>query len=126
MNSSLTKKHNWTAMKETRKVLRKEMPKGEKLLWYRLKSKQLGYKFRRQFSFEHFVLDFYCPQLHLGIEVDGITHEDEKYEYDKRRQLILESQGITIIRFTSQEVFDDLDNVIERIVMVCDKVNRKT
>ncbi|MGD0919462.1 MAG: DUF559 domain-containing protein [Thermodesulfobacteriota bacterium] len=71
----MTKIYNRTVEENNRKILRKNMPKAEVILWSRLKGKRLdGYKFRRQFSVAQFVVDFYCPRLKLAIEVDGDSH----------------------------------------------------
>jgi very-short-patch-repair endonuclease len=88
--------------KDSRKYLRNHPTFTEHLLWKHLKSKQLcGYKFRRQYSVDKYILDFYCPKLKLAIEVDGITHENaKKREYDYKRQLYIESFGIKLIRFS--------------------------
>ncbi|MDD5290435.1 MAG: endonuclease domain-containing protein, partial [Patescibacteria group bacterium] len=83
-----------------RKILRKEMPKGEVVLWTRLKGNQTGYKFRRQHSIGRYVVDFYCPELHLAIEVDGRTHDyHDQIIYDKERQKYIEALGIKVMRF---------------------------
>jgi len=71
------------------------MPKPEALLWARLKSKELGYKFRRQYSIGSFIVDFYCPELKLAIEVDGDSHfTDDAEEADRVRENEIESYGI--------------------------------
>jgi very-short-patch-repair endonuclease len=66
--------YNRRSQKATRQRLRREVPKAEEILWSKLRRRQmLGYKFRRQYSIEAFVVDFYCPVLRLAIEVDGIV-----------------------------------------------------
>lgn len=114
----MTKAFNQTSEKLKRRMLRKNMPKAEVVLWSKLKDKGLyGYKFRRQYSVREFVIDFYCPELKLAIEVDGDSHFIEgAEERDRERQRIIESYGITFLRFTNTEVYESLDGVMEKIV----------
>ena len=105
---------------EKRKKLRHEMSKAEVLLWCELKGKQFsGYKFRRQYGVGGFVIDFYCPELRLAIEVDGATHStDEEIEYDKKRENIISDYNIYFFRFINEEIYSDLHNVKEKIRLV--------
>jgi len=98
-------------------MLRSNMPKGEIILWSKLKNKMLdGYKFRRQYSVGKFVIDFYCPRLKLAIEVDGDSHfSDESEPYDMARQDFIESFGISFLRFTNKEVYENLGEVLAKI-----------
>ncbi len=93
------------------------MPKAELVLWSKLKSKGLdAYKFRRQYSVAEFVIDFYCPRLKLAIEVDGDSHFSEGSEIcDKARQDFIESFGISFLRFTNKEIYENLDEVLVKI-----------
>ncbi len=93
------------------------MTSAEKVLWVFLRRKQIsGYKFRRQFSVLGFVLDFYCPQLKLAIEVDGSSHDGEDRKiYDKQRQNLIELLGIRFLRFTNDDVFSHTGKVLEEI-----------
>jgi very-short-patch-repair endonuclease len=93
------------------------MPKAEIVLWSRLKSNALdGYKFRRQYSVGKFVIDFYCPRLKLAIEVDGDSHfSDESEPYDKARRDFIESFGISFLRFTNNEIYENLGEVLAKI-----------
>jgi very-short-patch-repair endonuclease len=86
-----------------RRELRNAMPRAEVILWSRLKGRQLlGCKFRRQYGVGAFVIDFYSPEIKLGIELDGDSHfEEGRREYDQRRQAFIESFGIRIIRFVN-------------------------
>ena len=104
--------------KEIRKYLRSDMPEAEKLLWSKLKGKQLaGYKFRRQHGLEDFILDFYCPKALLAIEVDGDSHcEDKNKDDDQEKQSCIESHGIRVLRFTNDEIYDNLEMVLEKIL----------
>ena len=96
-----------------RKKLRLEMPKGEILLWQRLNNKKMGYKFRRQYSIGSYVVDFYCPQFKLVIEIDGGTHISKQAAvYDKQRQKYLESLGLIIKRYDNQLTLKNLNEVL--------------
>ena len=94
------------------------MPLAEVILWGRLRGRQLGgYKFRRQYSVEHFVIDFYCPELKLAIEVDGDSHYTEgAYLSDRERQIRIESFGIHFLRFTNIEIYENLEGVWLKIM----------
>ncbi len=71
--------------------------------------------FRRQFSVDNYILDFYCPELHLAIELDGEVHNSQ-IDYDlARSQDLLENHGIKVIRFENRWVFEHLDWVLEAI-----------
>ena len=90
------------------------MTKAEVILWSRLRRKQFGYRFLRQYSIGKFILDFYCPKLLLCIEVDGGGHYDseDKIECDKRREKVLEKLGISTLRVTNTDVYKNMDGVI--------------
>ncbi len=76
-----------------------------------------GHKFRRQYSVDKFVLDFYCPQQKLAIEIDGDSHFTKKAaEHDRERQMIIESYSIRFLRFTNAEVNKNMEGVILRIM----------
>ncbi len=94
------------------------MTEAEVILWSQLKGKQLqGLKFRRQHSIESYVLDFYCPELKLAIELDGEYHlKKEIQEYDQERQSYIEDLGISFIRFTNKEVCKNVNEVIQKIL----------
>ncbi|MBS1494646.1 MAG: endonuclease domain-containing protein [Bacteroidetes bacterium] len=103
--------------KEKRKHLRKNSTKAESILWEELRGKKLlGAKFKRQFSVDKYVIDFYCPKLNLAIELDGEIHlEKVAIKYDKVRTLFLNNLGIEVIRFNNEEIFESLPLVLERI-----------
>jgi very-short-patch-repair endonuclease len=102
---------------EKRRYLRNNMPKSEVLLWEKLKNKQMnGERFLRQYSVDHYVLDFYCPRLKLAIEVDGDSHFiGNAQEYDKERQSYIEALGIRFLRFTNTDVCKNIDGVCQTI-----------
>jgi very-short-patch-repair endonuclease len=96
------------------------MPKGELILWGALRNRTCGYKFRRQYGIGPFIIDLYCPQVNLAVEVDGLSHiYEEQKQYDKRRQVYLESKRIHVIRFESGDVFFNLDRVLQTIYDTC-------
>ncbi len=94
------------------------MPPAEIILWSKLRGKNLeGLKFRRQYSIGSFVVDFYCPERKLAIEIDGESHYvDGATERDKMRQSIIESAGVSFLRFTNHDVYERLEGVIEKIL----------
>jgi very-short-patch-repair endonuclease len=105
-------------LKEFAKRLRKQSTKAEIKLWNDvLRGKQMhGYSFLRQRPVSSFIADFMCKELMLIIEVDGFTHEwEEQWDLDKKRQGELENLGFTFLRFTDEEVLNDIRNV-ERII----------
>ncbi len=95
------------------------MTKAEACLWkYVLRARKLkGYPFRRQRPVLNYIADFMCTGLMLVIEVDGITHWDEKViEKDEKKQKDLEGAGFTVLRFDDNEVLHDIENV-ERVLL---------
>jgi len=97
--------------------LRSNMTKAEIVLWEVLKNNQFeGYKFRRQHPIHNFIVDFYCHRLKLIIEIDGEYHLNEnQQDKDLERTGILEFQGLKVIRFTNEEVLNNLNKVLEKI-----------
>ena len=96
------------------KQLRSNMTLAEVLLWKRLNRQQLGVQFNRQKPIAKWVVDFYCKELQLAIEVDGNSHNFKKEE-DDERQRKMESLGIRFLRFWDCEIKDEMESVIERI-----------
>ena len=113
----MTKIYNKNSQKPKRQKLRRQMPGAEIILWNRLRRRQIaGVKFRRQYSVDRFVLDFYCPQLKLAIEVDGPTHQSaEAQGYDQFRQKIIEGLDIQFLRFENRDVYQNIDGVLDAI-----------
>ena len=101
-------------LKQFARELRKNSTISEVLLWKKIKNKTLGVEFHRQVPINEFIVDFYCHELKLVIEIDGKSH-DYKYEYDFARQNILEKYGISFIRFTDLEVKQNMNNVIRNL-----------
>jgi very-short-patch-repair endonuclease len=96
---------------------RKNPTEAEVCMWECLRDRKLsGYKFRRQHPFNGYVLDFYCPELKLAIEIDGQVHRNaEQVAYDQERTKNLQEIGISILRFWNSEVKNDLPSVVVRI-----------
>jgi very-short-patch-repair endonuclease len=108
--------------------LRKKCTQSEALLWKSLKGKQLkGFAFHRQKPIDNYIADFYCHELKLVLELDGITHTfPEVIRKDRIKQKRLESLGLTVLRFKDEEIFSNLDAVIKRIEIYINnfKLNR--
>ncbi len=103
------------------------MIKSERLLWGKLRARRLQWKFRRQHSIGSYIVDFFCPELKLAIEVDGISHEREEVSHrDKIRQSYLEQHRIKVMRFTTSEVCDELDRVVENIHQQCEDLAKNS
>ena len=104
-------------LKEFAKQLRNNSTKSEIRLWYYLKGKQrLGCDFHRQKPIDDFIIDFYCCELLLAIELDGITHTfEDSVEKDKARDERLRSFGITVLRFDDSFVLKNINWVLEEI-----------
>lgn len=99
------------------RALREDFTEAERILWSRLKSKQLGgWQFRAQHPVSPYILDFAVVKLKLVIELDGATHStaDER-KNDARRTAFLEAKGWTVLRFWNAEVYDNLDGVLTSI-----------
>ena len=93
------------------------MPEPEKRIWARLRSRQVnGYKFRRQYSIGNFIVDFYCPEAKLAVEIDGDSHFDnEQRLYDIARQRYIEAKGIHFLRFTNKDITENIEGVLVHI-----------
>jgi very-short-patch-repair endonuclease len=106
---------NDPALKERRKELRRNQTVAEKALWARVRNKQFfGFKFFRQYSMGAYILDFYCPEIKLAVELDGGQHNlPESREYDAERSAYLNSNGIEVVRFWNNEVLLEMEGVLE-------------
>jgi len=102
-------------LKELAKQLRQNSTLSEVLLWNELKNRKLlGYDFDRQKPIDSFIVDFYCKDLLLAIEMDGDSH-DYSFDEDTRRQVTLEKLGVRFLRFDDYEVKRELSNVLRTI-----------
>ena len=99
------------------RILRRSMTKAEAVLWEKLKDRKLfNTKFRRQHPINIFIVDYYCHEYKLVIEVDGDIHNDENaIQYDLGRTEVLNNFGLKVIRFTNDQIRYSLDSVIEKI-----------
>jgi very-short-patch-repair endonuclease len=97
--------------------LRKTQTPAEEALWALLRDRNfLRLKFRRQVPIGRYIADFYCRRYKLVIELDGSIHEDRlQAAHDKNRDFYLRTLGLTILRFTNQQVFEDPDAVLQKI-----------
>ena len=103
--------------KRTRQRLRTHGTPAEGALWRHLQRCQLdGMKFRRQFGVGPYILDFYCPDVRLAVELDGAVHDDPaRARYDAERARHLAAQQIRVVRFENRDVFERLDAVLAAI-----------
>jgi len=102
-------------LKKNAQALRKNMTKEEAHIWYQYLCRA-EYRFRRQYIIGNYIVDFYCHQAKLVIEIDGSQHvTPEQTEYDKQRTAYLESKGLKVIRFTNSEVTRKFRDVCEAI-----------
>ena len=105
-------------LKEYARQLRNNSTLSEVLLWQNIKNKALGIQFHRQVPLLEYIVDFYCHELQLAIEIDGDSHL-YKYEYDCKRQGELEQQGVRFIRFSDADVKNNMFSVglsLEQII----------
>jgi len=102
-------------LKQLAKNLRNNSTLSEVLLWQHLKSKQIkGYDFHRQKPIGNYIVDFFCNELMLAIEIDGMSH-DEKIDEDIKRQKQIENLGISFLRFNDLDVKKNMEGVIVAI-----------
>jgi very-short-patch-repair endonuclease len=112
----MTKHFNRKTQQEKRRKLRKNMTYCERIMWLHLRKRQLGYRFLRQYSVDHIVIDFYYPELKLAIELDGDVHNQPgQKEYNKARQDYLEKFGIKFIRIKNEEFLGNPNKTFEKI-----------
>ena len=105
---------NKSTMKDRRKELRKSLTSQEFKLWFYLKGNNLGAKFRRQRGIGPYIVDFYCKEKNLIIELDGLQHMKAK-EYDTERDNYIKSLDIEVLRFWNNEVDKDIEGVLKKI-----------
>ena len=104
------------------RAMRGRQSDAETAVWRLVRNRNLGFKFRRQHPLGRFVLDFYCPELRLAIEVDGRQHfEEEGQAQDAARTEVLRQQGIRVVRFTNHEVLQEFEAVAEAIWLACER-----
>ena len=106
-----------TTNKDLARAMRHELTWAEKALWRELRNRRLvGLKFRRQQPLGSYILDFYCPDLKLVVELDGGQHDfPEARDYDLARTKFLEDEGLKVLRFWNSQVRENLPWVLELI-----------
>ncbi|MDD4107026.1 MAG: DUF559 domain-containing protein [Candidatus Shapirobacteria bacterium] len=98
-------------LKRMARQKRNNPTKAEEIFWNKvLKYDKVKYRFLRQKPIDKFILDFYCSKLLLAIEIDGDSHKD-KTKLDLERDIFLEKYNIETIRYTNEQVFNDLKNI---------------
>ena len=99
--------------------MRRQPTEAEKRLWRYLSGAKLGgHKFRRQTILGEFIVDFFCPQKNLAVEVDGDTHD---METDEERDAWLANQGVKVVRVTNQDVITNMDGVLQMLLIQLDR-----
>jgi very-short-patch-repair endonuclease len=104
------------ASPKTARRLRRQQTDAERLLWFRLRDRRLnGWKFKRQFPIDRYIVDFFCADAHLIVELDGGQHA-VRTEADAARTKILEAMGYFVLRFWNTDVMRNIDGVLEEIL----------
>ncbi len=103
--------------KHKRVTLRANQTAPEQIIWSKVRKKALGYKFRRQHGIGKYIVDFYCKELSLVIEIDGDSHfNDQSIIDDTKRDQYLSSLGLSVLRFTNKQVNENVSGVFEYIL----------
>ena len=113
--------HDLPHLRDHRKSLRKNLTPAEAFLWNELKTKKFhGLKFRRQHSIKNYIVDFYCAEHQLIIELDGDYHDEpNQFEKDELRDKDLTNLGFTDLRYENQYIFSELEHVLDDIKKHC-------
>ena len=110
-----TETETWALLRQAARNSRTRPTSAETLLWDRLRNRGLlGFRFRRQQTIDRFIVDFYCREANLVIEVDGASHTGHQAEYAER-QAEIERRGLSVLRFTNDEVEREMERVLTRI-----------
>ena len=108
---------NLPQYRNRRSELRKNPTEPEKRFWQAVRGKQLGVKFRRQHGIGHYIVDFYCPEWALVIELDGDSHfNPDARASDAERDAYLQKLGLRVLRFTNLDIMQNLEGVLARIL----------
>lgn len=114
------------ALKELAKQLRKQGILSEVLLWQKIKNKSLGIEFHRQVPIDNYIVDFYCHELMLAIEIDGNSHQNADVQInDDVRQKTIEKLGVTFIRFNDLDVRKNTNRVLENLQNQIEQLQNK-
>jgi very-short-patch-repair endonuclease len=111
-------------LKVLARALRNNSTLSEVLLWRKIKGQALGVEFHRQVPINEFIVDFYCHEYQLAIEIDGDSHVN-KYEYDRQRQTKLEGFGVNFIRFSDLDVKKNIDQVLSSLSIIIQTLNEQ-
>lgn len=122
----MTRIYNKSRLKETRRHLRREQTYTEKIAWMVLRNRSLlDCKFRRQYSVDRYVIDFFSPELKLAIELDGSVHDSaEQKARDEVRQKFLENLGITFLRFRNEVFINNGDYALNEIKRTIERIRK--
>jgi very-short-patch-repair endonuclease len=111
-------------LKDLAKKLRQQGILSEVLLWKKIKNKSLGFEFHRQVPIDNYIVDFYCHELMLAIEIDGNSHLNSEVQiHDVSRQEVLEKLGVNFIRFKDPEVMKSMNEVIRCLEIKIESLN---
>ena len=105
---------DWSTLKARAKQMRQEPTAAEAHLWAALRGRKMRVRFRRQHPIGPFIVDFYCRSARLVIEADGLIHRGLE-AWDAQRQSWLEAQGLTVIRFTNEDIINNTPAVLTHI-----------
>ena len=114
----MTKILNRETESEKRQSFKKDSTEAENILWANIRNKKFkGHKFKRYYSIDSYIVDFYCPKAKLAIEINGYLHyTEEENEYDRGKEKFLKSVGIRTLHFTNDDVYLNLDNILDAIL----------
>ena len=110
-------------LKVLARKLRSNSTLSEVLLWQKIKGRTFGYEFHRQVPIDEYIVDFYCHELHLAIEIDGNTH-DYNYDKDQERQQRLEGLGVRFLRFSDQNVKRNMTDVLRALEAMISEIEK--
>lgn len=111
-------------LKQLARELRKNSTLSEVLLWMKIKNKALGVEFHRQVPILSYIVDFYCHELLLAIEIDGKSHDD-KEEQDRIRQEKMENQGVEFIRFQDIDIKKNMNAVLNELIYKIEEIKSR-
>ena len=117
----MTQLNNLASAKQKRKSLRNNLTTEEEMVWNRLRRDAIGFRFRRQFSIGHYIIDFYCPKKKLAVELDGSHHLKQK-EYDTARERFVHDFGVRTVRFSNLQVRQNINEVIGVIYKILTEI----
>lgn len=113
------------SLKLRARELRKNMTSAEVLVWENIRKKSLGVEFHRQVPMLNYIVDFYCHEIGLALEIDGKIHDNNVLE-DSKRQNEIEKYGVSFLRFTNKEVFSDMESIKKKILNYINEFNQNT